>query len=633
MSTGDQGQYGQFLLSRLGEFYQERLLCDYVLKVNEEKFEVHKVVLAGCSDYFRALFTHGMRESRSNVLQLDGLDTMAMRQLVNFAYSGKLHLNLDNIENVLSVASFLQMTSAMELCSSFLKSNITFDNAEKLSALAETHGLVKVNQYKKKYILDNFYEFSQTDQFLKLDAKTLADYLADDSLKTTTEARLLKCALRWYDHDPEARKNVAHSVFEKIRFTLDGWPTIEYAQEREPFKSNISGCMEILNYASNYMQNASRKHLYQCNRTRVRYTRKTLVQIGGEHHIMYSYGDELAGTLVGYTHNHYFHLDNQRWFPLGVVGTFDSRSHCVFMEVNDFGILIGGYLYSWVTLPQAQKFPTNEVKLFVPGGFALWDMPYMLEDRAHHAAVRIGDFLYVAGGMGHDAFLSSVERFNMREEVWEYVTSLPSSLIDHAAAECQNKMYVSGGIEGNSDVGTDKVQVYDPETNRWSTVNKMLTGRLGHTMTKVGDRLIVCGGRLDDQSPRCLITVEAYSPSTNQWTYISPLRNDTSYMAAVVLEEKLLILGGVNSVQDHLQSIQQYNTELDKWTLYGSLPTPLGSFGCCALTVKMTDNGQEDTDSVMDAYNVWPSGSEPGSDEEDHEVQDAIAVLNLQNGL
>jgi len=32
---------------------------------------------------------------------------------------------------------------------------------------------------------------------------------------------------------------------------------------------------------------------------------------------------------------------------------------------------------------------TNEVKLLTPSGFALWDLPYMSEPRAHHVAVYV----------------------------------------------------------------------------------------------------------------------------------------------------------------------------------------------------------------------------------------------------
>ena len=79
-----------------------------------------------------------------------------------------------------------------------------------------------------------------------------------------------------------------------------------------------------------------------------------------------------------------------RWLPLGVLDAGFKRSNSVLLEVNDFGVVIGGDTYEteddWHD-PQA----TEEVKLLNPSGpyFSLWDLPYMLEPRTKHAAVAI----------------------------------------------------------------------------------------------------------------------------------------------------------------------------------------------------------------------------------------------------
>ena len=76
--------------------------------------------------------------------------------------------------------------------------------------------------------------------------------------------------------------------------------------------------------------------------------------------------------------------------PLGVLDTGFIRSNSVLLEVNDFGVVIGGDTYEteydWRE-PQA----TEEVKLLNPSGphFSLWDLPYMLEPRTKHVAVAL----------------------------------------------------------------------------------------------------------------------------------------------------------------------------------------------------------------------------------------------------
>ncbi len=57
----------------------------------------------------------------------------------------------------------------------------------------------------------------------------------------------------------------------------------------------------------------------------------------------------------------------------------------------------------------------------------------------------------------------------------------------------------------------------------------VLSARHGHTMSRVGHQLIVCGGAgrvpIDGPSaPRYLSSVESFCLETEQWTYLSPMR-------------------------------------------------------------------------------------------------------------
>ena len=352
------------------------------------------MVLAGSSDYFRALFSHGMQDSNTSSMELTDVTLEGVRPLIDFAYTGQISLSLVNVAEILAAATFLQITHAIKLCARFLKSHMTFENADRLVLLGCNHGLTELKTFHTDMILDNFFEFAATDRFLQLETETLANYLVQDSLKTTTEGRLLKQALRWYNHDPENREKDAYEVMEKVRFCLDGWPTIEHAMEVEPFMSNRK-CADLIDWCHSYMRRASRKHLVSSHRTRVRFHRKTLVQVGGIRIQHAFFIDEVDGEISidpdhgeksGCGKNHYYHRGLQTWFPIGVVGTMESRSHSPMVAINDFGILVGGYTYTQ-DFEKYHQHATNDVTLFTPGGFAMWDLKPMLQERAHHVVV------------------------------------------------------------------------------------------------------------------------------------------------------------------------------------------------------------------------------------------------------
>jgi hypothetical protein len=63
------------LLKILDSMRGDRSLCDYEIRVNGESFSCHKCILIAMSDFFRAMLTGSMRESRENFVELKGFST------------------------------------------------------------------------------------------------------------------------------------------------------------------------------------------------------------------------------------------------------------------------------------------------------------------------------------------------------------------------------------------------------------------------------------------------------------------------------------------------------------------------------------------------------------------------------
>ena len=63
---------------------------------------MHKVVVAACSDYFRALFSVNMVESRQDGVDLHGVSAAGLAPLIDYAYTGVLSLSLETNVKVVS---------------------------------------------------------------------------------------------------------------------------------------------------------------------------------------------------------------------------------------------------------------------------------------------------------------------------------------------------------------------------------------------------------------------------------------------------------------------------------------------------------------------------------------------------
>ncbi|KFV75070.1 Zinc finger and BTB domain-containing protein 8B, partial [Dryobates pubescens] len=84
-----------------------------------------KNILFANSGYFRALLIHYIQDSgRHSTASLDIVTSEAFSIILDFLYSGKLDLCGENVIEVMSAASYLQMTDVVNFCKTYIRSSL-----------------------------------------------------------------------------------------------------------------------------------------------------------------------------------------------------------------------------------------------------------------------------------------------------------------------------------------------------------------------------------------------------------------------------------------------------------------------------------------------------------------------------
>lgn len=175
-------------------------LLDITFIAEKQAFRAHKVVLAACSDYFRAMFTGNMMEARQNEIILSGVTAEGFQILLDYAYTSLLPLNLANVQNVLAAASHLQMLEVVHTCSNYLQSQIDIDNCVDLATIAEIYSLSQLKIKAYKFMSSRLMEFSRTSEFYRLTPQQLENLLTYEFPVDCSEDDVFRIVLKWFAH-------------------------------------------------------------------------------------------------------------------------------------------------------------------------------------------------------------------------------------------------------------------------------------------------------------------------------------------------------------------------------------------------------------------------------------------------
>ena len=114
--------HADILLWKCAQFRNESQFIDVRLKVGEDIFPAHRVVLAANSDYFYVMFTMGLKESNQQVIELKDESILpdVFKIILDSIYTGELLVNEESVSKVPAAADHLQVASAVHQCCNFL---------------------------------------------------------------------------------------------------------------------------------------------------------------------------------------------------------------------------------------------------------------------------------------------------------------------------------------------------------------------------------------------------------------------------------------------------------------------------------------------------------------------------------
>ena len=220
--------HSDILLSKCAQFREQGEFIDVHLKVGEEVFSAHRIVLAASSDYFHAMFTHEMKESNQEVVELkdESISAATLKIVLDSIYSGDLQVNDENVLDVLVAADHLQVTSVVQHCCDYLQTHfvqLRFDVQTycQICTIANRHGLIGLQEATQSKMASMYKDVCENEEFLShIDADQYSSLLRRDDLGAPSETFVFKSVIKWIKHKKEERIAVAAKVIGAVRLGL-----------------------------------------------------------------------------------------------------------------------------------------------------------------------------------------------------------------------------------------------------------------------------------------------------------------------------------------------------------------------------------------------------------------------------
>ncbi|KTG03400.1 hypothetical protein cypCar_00004248 [Cyprinus carpio] len=422
--------HGSALLEELSRMRQERFLTDMEIACKTKAFDVHKLVISSVSQYLR------------------------LANVITFAYLGRVHMSLYTIGCTVSAASTLQIPHLLQMCMDFLMAELNVHTCVYVWNIGAAYGLMPVREAARRYILENFAQFSETTQFNQLTLEQITSFLQDDNLALPSEVTTFQIAMRWLDFDPKRQEHAA-DLLSHVRFE-----TIP-ANDLLPAKS-FNQCVAVMDgflyVAGGEDQNDARnqaKHAVG--------TLSSLVATGGR---LYAIGGRNTEGLLATIES--YQPSTNTW---QLRTPMDMPRCCHASAVLPSGdiLVTGGYVncaYSRSVICYSIDSDT-------------WSEQGELETpRGWHCSATVVDKVYVVGGSqlgpgGVRIDVMTMEVFNPESKEWTRAATLPLGVSTAGMSPLGDHLYLLGGWNEAEKRYKSVVQRYDPGTDSWSTVEDL----------------------------------------------------------------------------------------------------------------------------------------------------------------
>ncbi|KAM3823980.1 kelch-like protein 40 [Vipera latastei] len=537
--------YQQTLLQDgLKDMLDHQKFLDCVLKVKGKEFPCHRLVLAACSPYFRAMFLSDLDESQKKEVNLEDVDPEVMSKILHYIYTSELELTEQNVQDIFSVANMFQIPSIFTVCVSFLQKRLCLSNCLAIFRLGLMLDCARLAVAARDFICDRFSLVSRDEEFCQFSPDELIAIISSDSLNIEKEELVFEVVMKWATaKDQDSRVKALPVVFESIRFRL-----LDKAYFRDKVEKNavIKSSPDLLKKIQ-LVKDAHEGKLTMVKKKKKEKKHEDQIVNGQLDEEEIEKEEETLPGILNDTMRFGMFLQDLIFMisDSGAVAYDPGANECYFASIS-------------AQIPKNHvSLVTRENQIFIAGGL------YFNEDDKE------------------DPMNSYFLQYDHLDSDWLGMPPIPSPRCLFGLGEAANSIFVVGGKELKEGEETlDSVLCYDRLSFKWGEADSLPYAIYGHGVVSHDDLVYSIGGKGKDR--KCLNALTVYNPKKFEWKERSPMKVARSLFGTTVHNGKIYVAAGVTD-SGLTSSVEVYDIATDKWEPFVDFPQERSSVSLVSL--------------------------------------------------
>jgi hypothetical protein len=607
------------LYSHFNEYRLTEQCCDVIIKVGEQSFPCHRIILAS-TEYFRNMFSGKFAEAKKDEIILKGIDADDFELLLTHIYGSRITVKDDNVYRLLRISHYMGPQSLENLCVNYVvgSNSLPLDTVLNIFMFAcETKKTVLVDRLTA-FVAQNFLVVSKRAKFFRIPGKELLQILSSSDLDRDPSVILdfLAC---WVKSETDEGKKLLPSMLAAVNLSevpIDWFLRVLVGGTKAETSSTVSDDDEDCEEAGSCNENedsAAEVSVYvNLGDAEDRYLRQKGEQLPFIVFTLDTRSDEEDSNDILPTINTYQLMvgkdDHYTQFLkteiIDIVKNFE-RVHCksVFVDELRFSIVCvdvpATAMDSGSSTYSSRTRTCNTVIQYKPKDYYFWVFldcgsgKLLKTHRLPGIEKTLENISVVANGT--DIYLyndAEFVMFNTQRNEWvtmpvvDCVRTLSPNLLS-----LENNLYLVGGKYPTS-ADTDEIpmiraqtdgklfQRYDTREGKWSQMPKMKYARYRSASCIHNNTLYVSGG---DDLVYYKGYIECFDLKAGKWhSFITSMPESKMNHTLLAYNDQLWFFGGQNhhcskkEVND--LSWYLYDLKQDTWSSAFNMPSTYGKF-------------------------------------------------------